>query len=171
MGNPLGSRCSVCADPCADAINYKMLNGVGIDTLAKVFPSVSRDSLKRHKHSGHHQRSVTTLAAALPADRAASLAASTAKRADALVAEAWKILDDAGTEFQAARDRNDSSAVVKLLGMRLNAVRLLGDFAGAFPKAGTNIDARSVTINALGDLTRDELRALVAGSDDAQPHE
>jgi len=163
MGNPLGSRCSVCADPCADAINYKMLNGVGIDTLAKVFTTVSRDSLKRHKHSGHHNRSVTTLATALPADRAATLAASTAKRAETLMAEAQRVLEDAGAEFQAARARNDSGAVIKLLGMRINALRLLGDFAGAFPKAGTNIDARSVTINALGDMSREDLLRLVSG--------
>lgn len=163
MGNPLGSRCSVCADPCADAINYKMLNGVGIDTLAKVFTTVSRDSLKRHKHSGHHSRSVQTLAVALPADRAATLAASAAKRTEALMEEAQRVLDDAGAEFQAARGRNDSNAIIKLLGMRINALRLLGDFAGAFPKAGTNIDARSVTINALGGMSKEELLALASG--------
>jgi len=159
----LGSRCSVCSDPCADAINYKMLNGVGIDTLAKMFPSVSRDSLKRHKHSGHHSRSVKTLAVALPADRAATLAASTAKRAEALMVEAQRVLEDAAAEFQAARGRGDANAVIKLLGMRINALRLLGDFAGAFPKAGTNIDARSVTINALGDMSKEDLLRLVSG--------
>ena len=164
MGNPLGSRCTVCGDPCASAVNYQMLNGVGIDTLAKRFPSVSRDSLKRHKASGHHSRSVQTLAAAIPADRAAIMAADAANRAQSLMAEAQRVLEDASAEFEAARGRGDSNATVKLLGVRLNALRLLGDFAGAFPKTGTTIDARSVTVNALGNLSTDELRALIAGS-------
>jgi hypothetical protein len=157
----------VCSDPCAQAINFQMLNGVGIDTLAKRFPSVSRDSLKRHKASGHHSRSVQTLATALPADKAAILAADAANRAQSLMAEAQRVLEDAGVEFEAARGRGDSAAVIKLLGVRLNALRLLGDFAGAFPKAGTTIDARSVTVNALGNLSTDELRALIAGTPNA----
>ena len=162
MGNPLGSRCSVCGDPCANAINFQMLNGVGIDTLAKRFPTVSRDSLKRHKASGHHSRSVQTLASALPADKAAILAADATRRAQALMAQAQSVLEDAATEFEAARGRGDANAIIKLLGVRLNALRLLGDFAGAFPKAGTTIDARSVTINALGSMSKEQLLALAS---------
>ena len=79
------------------------------------------------------------------------------------MAQAQSVLDDAAAEFAAARSRGDANAIVKLLGVRLNALRLLGDFAGAFPKAGTTIDARSVTINALGSMSKEQLLALAAG--------
>lgn len=159
-GNPLGSLCSVCNDPLAAAINQQLIEGVGANTIAKRFTGVSLDSIKRHRQSAHHTRSIAALAVAVPAEKAAILGESAALNAATLIEKSAELYKRAEAFVNRAEASGDMNAMAKALNTNLAALKLAAELCGAFPKAGTTIDARSVHINSLGKLSVEELRAI-----------
>jgi hypothetical protein len=143
--------CQCCVSPQSGYINSLLIQHIPADTIIKRVPAVSLDSVKRHRAAKHHEkRAVDALVAAITPEDAAAISASTAIKASTLMDQAQQVLHDAADEFNAARSRGDTASAIKLLTVRLGALRLLGDFHGAFPKGGTTVDARSLTINTLG---------------------
>jgi hypothetical protein len=61
---------------------------------------------------------------------------------------------------EAADDRGN---LVRIAGELRKWVELLLHVYGAFPKNGTSIDARSITINTIKDMSKSELLALASG--------
>jgi hypothetical protein len=66
--------------------------------------------------------------------------------------------------MQRAEAADDRGGVVRVSAELRKWVELLLHVYGAFPKNGPTIDARSVTINTIKDMSKAELLAIASGS-------
>lgn len=71
-------------------------------------------------------------------------------------------------QLQAADRAQDKDTILKFLDRLLKSVEVLGRALGAFPKDGPVIDARTINITSLSQLSVAELKALSTSLEPAQ---
>jgi hypothetical protein len=156
-----GLGCITCASPYAPLINAAILEGVGGNTIALRF-NIPLQSLKRHRKNGHHTLALAAMAAQTTEQKASILSDMAESNVAHLIAKSASLMDRA----EAFLDAAESTANMQSWGKALNAVersiRLAAELVGAFPQKAPSIDARRVTVNQLGSLTTDELKALIS---------
>jgi hypothetical protein len=153
--------CNVCVSPYAPIINADLIAGVGGNTIQKRFPSVSLNSIKRHRASGHHDRAIRALAVAVPAEKMAILGENAALNAATIIEKSASLLTRAEAYLAKAEVSGDLNSMGKAVAAVDRSLRLAAELMGLFPKTAT-VDARSVTVNAITGLSTDDLRRLIA---------
>ena len=146
-------------------IDAAIFAGTGADTILKRFPDgISLDSIHRHRAAGHHERALKALAIATPDEKRAMLGEKIALSASTIIDKSGALLERAEAYLNKAEASGDLNAMGKAIAAVERSLRLAAELRGLFPRAGTQIDARSVTINAFSDMSADELRAIAAGA-------
>ena len=157
-----GGICKTCVSPYAAAVNAALMEGIGANTIAARF-SLPLQSIKRHRTAGHHNRSIRALAALTPKAKAIVLGEQAAVNAANLIAKSANLMERAEKFLDMAEASGDMNSMGKALNAVERSIRLACELAGAFPqKNGPSIDARHVTINSLGGLSTEDLKALIA---------
>ena len=161
-------RCTVCESPHLESVNYLLLSQERSHAdIARMF-SLHKDRIGRHFRGKHWERKVNALAVAteagafIPASTTAKKLQAFENTQSALLGRAESLMDAAESFYDRFKDSTNAKDIKAALDSCRDALRLLGDLQGAFPKATatTNIDARSVTLNG---LTQDDLKTLISG--------
>ena len=161
-----GAPCKTCNDPRRAAIDYELAAGGSCTAIASKY-GLPKHSVIRHRNGDHQKRNINAALSTLPEEVTSAIARDSANQVQALISEAFDAFPRIDAMLLKAEASDDRNNFVKLMGERRKWIELLMNVYGAFPKNGsTNIDARSVTINAsLKDMSKEELLALATSGD------
>lgn len=161
----VGRPCSACNSPYRSAVDYDLASGATAGSVARRY-GLSGSGVYRHKERGHHQRNIAATVAAVTPGASLAIERDSTNQVQSLLAQASEMLPRLQKALLGAEAANDRTNFVKIAGELRKWIEMLFNVYGAFPKNGsTSIDARSVTINTIKDLSKDELLALASGTD------